>query len=404
MPLPELNAAEQRVLGCLLEKQRTVPASYPLTLNSLRLACNQTSSRDPVVDYDERLIQDTARALKDQGLLRLVWAGAGSRVVKYHQLLEETLGLSEDSRALITVLLLRGAQSPGELKTRTERLHPFADKTEVAECLNRMGAGDEPLVRELPPQRGQQDARWIHLLGPVPNAGFEEPKDAQASVQAREAVLAAGAAARDAKLLAGYDAIASDYADDVAEGLNDKPFDIWLLERVAAAASGPILDLGCGPGQITAFLADTGAQVTGLDFSPAMIARARADFGDLEFMVGRFDQVMRPRTAAAWGAVIAWYSLVHLAPSELEPTLAQVATTMAPGAILAFGLHLGEGLLHRDELFDTRIDIDWVLQDRDQVLAAVQGAGFAVTEWYVRSPLPTETGTNKLYVLAARLS
>ena len=81
MSLPVLDATEQRVLGSLLEKQRTVPASYPLSLNALRLACNQTSSRDPVVDYSERTIQDAARALKDRGLLRLVWAGAGSRVV-----------------------------------------------------------------------------------------------------------------------------------------------------------------------------------------------------------------------------------------------------------------------------------------------------------------------------------
>ena len=115
MPLPVLNAEEQRVLGCLLEKQRTVPASYPLTLNSLRLACNQTSSREPVVDYSERTIQDTARSLKDAGLLRLVWAGAGSRTVKYHQLVDEVLAPTEDERALLTVLLLRGPQSPGEL-------------------------------------------------------------------------------------------------------------------------------------------------------------------------------------------------------------------------------------------------------------------------------------------------
>ena len=112
MSLPVLESAEQRVLGSLLEKQRTVPASYPLSLNSLRLACNQTSSRDPVVDYSERTIQDTARSLKDKGLLRLVWAGAGSRTVKYHQLLDEVLSLQDSERALLTVLLLRGAQAP----------------------------------------------------------------------------------------------------------------------------------------------------------------------------------------------------------------------------------------------------------------------------------------------------
>ena len=100
------------MLGCLLEKQRTVPASYPLTLNSLRLACNQTSSREPVVDHSERTIQDTARSLKDAGLLRLVWAGAGSRTVKYHQL-STKCSLRPRTGALLTVLLLCGPQSPG---------------------------------------------------------------------------------------------------------------------------------------------------------------------------------------------------------------------------------------------------------------------------------------------------
>ncbi len=167
MSLPVLSAEEQRVLGCLLEKQRTVPASYPLSLNALRLACNQSNSRDPIVDYDERTIQDTARSLKDRHLLRLVWAGAGSRTVKYHQLLEEELALTAEQLAVITVLLLRGPQSPGELKTRTERLHAFADRSEVEACLAAMAAADPPLVRELPLQRGR-DPRWIHLLGPVP--------------------------------------------------------------------------------------------------------------------------------------------------------------------------------------------------------------------------------------------
>ena len=103
MSLPVLSAEEQRVLGCLLEKQRTVPASYPLSLNALRLACNQSNSRDPIVDYDERTIQDTARSLKDRHLLRLVWAGAGSRTVKYHQLLEEELALTAEHIDLIGI-------------------------------------------------------------------------------------------------------------------------------------------------------------------------------------------------------------------------------------------------------------------------------------------------------------
>ena len=95
--LPVLDAEEQRVLGSLLEKQVTVPASYPLTLNALRTACNQTSSRDPVVDYDEQTVEATGRRLKDRGLLRIVWSDTGRRTLKYHQTLDETLGLGPTS-------------------------------------------------------------------------------------------------------------------------------------------------------------------------------------------------------------------------------------------------------------------------------------------------------------------
>lgn len=386
------------MLGCLLEKQRTVPASYPLSLNALRLACNQSSSRDPIVDYSERDIQDTARALKDHGLLRLVWAGAGSRTVKYHQLLDELVPLGEDQRALLTVLLLRGPQSPGELRTRTDRLHAFHDRAEVEACLAALAALDEPLVRELPLQRGR-DPRWIHLLGPVPFGAEAAPPAPD-----REAVLAEGAAARDARVLAAYDAAAGAYSDALLDELIEKPFDIWLLERIAGLAEGPVVDLGCGPGQITAFLADQGVEVHGLDASPEMIARARANFGDLEFEVGRFDQLLRPRNAAAWGAIVAWYSLVHLAPSELTPTIRRVGATLRPGGVLALAVHLGDGIVHADELFGIPVELDFVTHDRDEVIAAVTQAGLVVEEWFVRSPVPSEAQTVRLYVLARAAS
>src|SRR5699024_10641732 len=131
-------AEDQRVLGSLMEKQTTVPASYPLTANALRTACNQTSSREPVVDYDQQTVEQTARSLKERGLLRIVWADTGRRTLKYHQTLDEQLGLEAGERALLTVLLLRGPQAPGELRTRTERLHPFADRSDVEDCLRRM--------------------------------------------------------------------------------------------------------------------------------------------------------------------------------------------------------------------------------------------------------------------------
>jgi uncharacterized protein YceH (UPF0502 family) len=169
--LPVLDATDQRILGSLMEKQTTVPASYPLTANALRSACNQTSSREPVVDFDQQAVEQAARALKDRGLVRIVWADTGRRTLKYHQVLTERLELEPDEQALLTVLLLRGAQAPGELRTRTERLYGFADRLEVEACLLRMAERAQPLVRELERRPGQQDPRWIHLLGPDPDPG-----------------------------------------------------------------------------------------------------------------------------------------------------------------------------------------------------------------------------------------
>lgn len=166
--LPVLDATDQRILGSLLEKQTTVPASYPLSANALVSACNQTSSRDPVTHLDQQVVERTAKSLKDRGLLRIVWSDTGRRTLKYHQILDEHLALEPDEQALLTVLLLRGAQAPGELRTRTERLYGFADRGEVEECLRRMASRTQPLVRELERRSGQQDPRWIHLLGGAP--------------------------------------------------------------------------------------------------------------------------------------------------------------------------------------------------------------------------------------------
>src|ERR1700686_3445216 len=116
----ELSAAELRVLGCLLEKQRTTPDMYPLTLNALRLACNQSTNRDPVVDYDDGVLRDALHRLERRGYTRLA-SGAGSRAPKYRHLLADALPLPDDEQALLCVLMLRGAQTPGELKQRADR-------------------------------------------------------------------------------------------------------------------------------------------------------------------------------------------------------------------------------------------------------------------------------------------
>ena len=157
----DLSAPEIRVLGCLLEKQRTTPDAYPLSLNALRLACNQATNRDPVTEYDEAVIRDALHRLSRRRWARLA-SGAGSRAPKYRHLLDEALGLPEDELAVLCVLMLRGAQTPGELKQRTERLHPLADLSAVLDALERL-IGRE-LAARLPRRPGQKEERYTHLL------------------------------------------------------------------------------------------------------------------------------------------------------------------------------------------------------------------------------------------------
>jgi uncharacterized protein YceH (UPF0502 family) len=393
----DLDAVDQRVLGALLEKQRTVPATYPMTLNALRSACNQTSSRDPVTDYDEPMLQERLKDLKERGLVRIVWADRGPRTLKYHQLLDEKLPLDEAERALLTVLLLRGPQAPGELRTRTERLHAFADRGEVEQVLRRMAGSADPRVHELPRRPGQHDARWVHLLGPVEDDHVAGP--APTGVD-REGVLAEGSAARDAKVRATYDAVATAYADRLAAELDRKPFDRWLLERLAALADGrPVVDVGTGPGHVAAYLAAAGADASGVDLSPGMVEEARRRFPDLRFSVGDLTGLLRPPAASGWGAITAWYALVHLAGSELAPAIGSLARVLAPGGWLALALHGGAEVHHADELMGEPVDVDFVLHDPEAVVAAMRAAGLVDVEWYLRGPLEGEVETDRVYVL-----
>jgi uncharacterized protein YceH (UPF0502 family) len=155
-----LSAEQVRVLGCLLEKQRTTPDVYPLSLNSLRLACNQATNRDPVVDYDEEVIRDALHRLERRGLTRLA---SGSRSAKYRHLLSEALPMDDGEQAVMCVLMLRGPQTPGELKQRGERIHTFAGLEQVGDTLERL-IGRELAVR-LPRRPGQKEERYDHLLG-----------------------------------------------------------------------------------------------------------------------------------------------------------------------------------------------------------------------------------------------
>jgi uncharacterized protein YceH (UPF0502 family) len=158
----DADAVELRVLGCLIEKQRTTPDAYPLSLNSLRLACNQSTNRDPVVDYDEPTIRGALERLSRRGWVRLA-SGAGSRAIKYRHLFDEALGLAGAETSLLAVLMLRGAQTPGELKQRTERLHRFGSLEEVDRKLDELI--DRELVERLPRRPGQKEERYRQLLG-----------------------------------------------------------------------------------------------------------------------------------------------------------------------------------------------------------------------------------------------
>ena len=158
----EVDAVEIRVLGCLIEKQRTTPDQYPLSLNALRLACNQTTNRDPVVDYDERMIKAALDRMSHRNWTRFA-SGASSRALKYRHLLDEALGLSDAELAVLAVLMLRGSQTPGELKQRTERMHPFGSPADVAQTLD--GLAERELVRKLERRPGQKEERYVQLLG-----------------------------------------------------------------------------------------------------------------------------------------------------------------------------------------------------------------------------------------------
>ncbi|MDQ6806740.1 MAG: YceH family protein [Actinomycetota bacterium] len=158
---PELTAPEQRLLGCLIEKRRTTPDTYPLSINALRLACNQSTNRDPVLDYDEHAVRDAAQRLSRRGLARLA-SGAGSRAIKYRHLAEEGLGLGDAELGVLCVLLLRGPQTPGELKARTERLAHIESPAEVERLLDMLI--DRGYVSRLPRRPGLKEDRFVHLL------------------------------------------------------------------------------------------------------------------------------------------------------------------------------------------------------------------------------------------------
>ena len=221
----DLTAEELRVLGCLIEKQALTPDNYPLSSNALMAACNQSTSRDPVVDYTERVVDATMLSLRDRGLARTV-RGDGQRVHKHRHVADDAWLLQGISLALVSVLMLRGAQTVAELRTRTERyVGGKSDESDVEAALQRLAERDPPFVQQLTRRAGERETRWVHLLGDVAVAddgpattprprtfereSRERAPDTTDRVQALEARLDDVTARLDA-LTARFDALVSD--------------------------------------------------------------------------------------------------------------------------------------------------------------------------------------------------
>ncbi len=171
-PLPKLTAEEIRVLGSLMEKSRTTPDYYPMTINGLTAACNQRSSRKPVVNYDEETVTRTLDTLKRKGLISTA-TGGSSRATKYKHNFAIVFPVVPAEVAVICLLLLRGPQTPGEINNNSGRLYEFDSLDEVNEVLEKLSSGEQPYLTLLPRRSGQKEARYMHLLGET----LEIPED-----------------------------------------------------------------------------------------------------------------------------------------------------------------------------------------------------------------------------------
>lgn len=171
----ELDLVETRILGCLLEKERVTPEQYPMSLNGILMASNQSTNRDPITNFEERTVQEGLDSLREKKLVVMLHM-AGARVPKYRHNLSEHFELTEAETALFCVLLLRGPQTPGELRTRTERMHSFPSLEEVERSLLELCKGDEPIVRILPARSGQKERRFQQTTSSAEaSTSYEQP-------------------------------------------------------------------------------------------------------------------------------------------------------------------------------------------------------------------------------------
>jgi uncharacterized protein YceH (UPF0502 family) len=187
-----LTPEEGRVVGCLIEKQLTTPQQYPLTLNALVAACNQSSNRDPVFNYDDGVVEAALASLRGVGLVRFLHPSHGRSVIRFAHALDERLGLDERALSVLSVLLLRGAQTAGELRVRTERTASFEGIGDVESELARLSAREEPLAVRLGRRPGQKEERWAQLIAPAAGRGGEMHDGGDASLPAAARPVAEG--------------------------------------------------------------------------------------------------------------------------------------------------------------------------------------------------------------------
>lgn len=334
-PIGDLSPGEVRVLGCLVEKEATVPDTYPLTLNSLRTACNQTTSRDPVVQYSDHDVEVALAALRQRGLTRTVHS-TSNRATKYRHALPDALELGPAETAVLAVLMLRGPQTVGELKSRTERQHSFGSAEQVADVLAGLAARATPLVRRLERQPGQKDVRWVHLLAPVP--------EGPASTAAGSPDTARGPV--DTSTMSDpYGAATAEFYDLLATGMWES-FGFQLLDLLGDVdpAAGPIVDVGVGTGVGLPYLtaAVPGASIWAIEPSRAMRTALhtrmllddalRAAVTVVPFGMG--DAPLPERASAV--VVSAAYG--HLTDGERRRLWRYVAEQLAPGAPAVVGV------------------------------------------------------------------
>ncbi|HVL05245.1 MAG TPA: YceH family protein [Acidimicrobiales bacterium] len=195
-----LTPVQSRIVGCLIEKEMATPDNYPLTMNALLTACNQTTNRHPVTKLDEATVGNALQNLRAMNVVRIVYSRS-NRADKFRHVLDEMLALEPEHLAVLCVLMLRGPQTSGELRTRTERLHPFASQEEVDDVLRRLAGRSEPLVARIERRPGQKESRWAHLLGPDLAeilAGDDEDEDEEGASDGRPPRIDRVAALEDA--------------------------------------------------------------------------------------------------------------------------------------------------------------------------------------------------------------